>query len=173
MLSQAQRSVNPTTMLPRVNMLTNKVIPNLSAETFPDPSSFPIVHATVLQPVRVPVTLTSTSAARIVTRTGIFAPVVPFQSRGTTFYCNLLATTTPTTALLKSQSTKPPVIFPFPLFPITAQSTVHPTTPNAVTVQDLAPLSTNDGFQKSPSFRVETRAIQRRSTAVARVDGSI
>ena len=97
---------------------------NLSAWTFPAPSNFPTVHATVPQPVTGQVTLPSTTAAPIVTTTGIFAPVVPIQSGGTTFYCNPLATTTPTTTFPIPPSTTAPVNVPFPSFPIRVQSTI-------------------------------------------------
>ena len=125
-----------------VNIPTNHVIPNLSAWTFPAPSILPTVHATVPQPIRGQVTLTSTSAAQIVSIAGVFAPVDPFQSGGTTFYCNTLATTLPTTTLPIPLTTTGPDNVPFPTFPTTVQSTVPPATPPAVTVQDLAQLLT-------------------------------
>ena len=125
--------VNPQskTLLPHVqpsvtlvNIPTSHVIPNLSAWTFPAPSSFPTVHATVPQPVRGQVTLPSTTASPIVTTTEIFAPVVPIQSGGTTFYCNAFATTTPSMTIPIPQSTTAPVNVPFPTFPTTVQSTI-------------------------------------------------
>ena len=78
MFSQVQPpSVAPATTRTQVNIPASHVLPNLSAWTFPAPSSFPTVHATVPQPVRRQVTLPSTTASPIVTTTGIFAPVVP------------------------------------------------------------------------------------------------
>ena len=142
MYTQVQPSVTPTTTMTQVNIPTSHVIPNLSAWTFPAPSNFPTVHATVPQPVRGPVTLTSTSAAPIVTTTGIFTPVVPIQSGGTTFYCNPLATTFPTTALPIQQTTTTVTNLPVPGFPTTNRSTVPPSTLIQVAVQDLAELLT-------------------------------
>ena len=121
MYTQVQPSVTPTTTMTQVNIPTIHVIPNLSAWTFPAPSNFPTVHATVPQPVRGPVTLTSTSAAPIVTTTGIFTPVVPIQSGGTTFYCN---PPFPTKTLPIQQTTTADANFPVPTFPTTVQSTV-------------------------------------------------
>ena len=139
MYTQVQPSVTPTTTMTQVNIPTSHVIPNLSAWTFPAPSNFPIVHATVPQPVRGPVTLTSTSAAPIVTTTGIFTPVVPIQSGGTTFYCN---PPFPTKTLPIQQTTTADVNFPVPTFPTTVQSTVPLSTLTPVAVQDLAQLLT-------------------------------
>ena len=157
--------VNPQsrTLLPhvqpsvtQVNIPTSHVIPNLSAWTFPAPSSFPTVHATVPQPVRGQVTLPSTTASPIVTTTGIFAPVVvPTQSGGTTFYCNPLATTTPSMTIPIPQSTTTPVNVPFPTFPTTVQSTIPPATPTAVTIQDLAQLLTAAKKDHLPEWKLE------------------
>ena len=47
MLSQVQPSVAPATTRTQVNIPSSHVIPNLSAWTFPAPSSFPTVHTTV------------------------------------------------------------------------------------------------------------------------------
>ena len=140
---QVQRSVGPTTRMTQVNIPTSHVIHNLSAWTFPAPRNLPKVHATVPQPVRGSFTLTSTSAALIVTTTGVSAAVVPIQSGGTTFYCNLLATTLPSTTLsIPLTTTTAPGNVPFPTFPTTVQSIVPPATTPAVTVQDLAQLVT-------------------------------
>ena len=46
MFSQVQPSVAPTTTRTQVNIPSSHVIPNLSAWTFPAPSSFPTVHTT-------------------------------------------------------------------------------------------------------------------------------
>ena len=156
--------VNPQsrTLLPhvqpsvtQVNIPTSHVIPNLSAWTFPAPSSFPTVHATVPQPVRGQVTLPSTTASPIVTTTGIFAPVVPIQSGGTTFYCNPLATTTPSMTIPIPQSTTAPVNVPFPTFPTTVQSTIPPATPTAVTIPDLVQLLTAAKKDHLPEWKLE------------------
>ena len=80
MFLQIQPSVTPATTMTQVSIPTSHVIQNLSAWTFPAPSSFPTVHATIPQPVRGHVTLLSTTASPIVTTTGTFAPVVPIQS---------------------------------------------------------------------------------------------
>ena len=112
MFSQIKPSVAPATTMTHVNIPTSHVIPNLSAWTFPAPSRFPTVHATVPQPVRGHVTIPSTTASPIVTTTGIFAPKVPIQSGGTTFYCNPLAATTPTTTFPIPPSTTAPVKVP-------------------------------------------------------------
>ena len=80
MFSQVQPYVAPATTRTQVNIPTIHVLTNLSAWTFPAPSNFPTVHATVPQPVRGQVTLPSKTAEVIVTTTGIFAPVVPIQS---------------------------------------------------------------------------------------------
>ena len=119
MFSQVQPSVAPATTRTQVNIPMNHVIPNLSAWTFPAPSSFPAVHATVPQPVRGQVTLPSTNASPIVTTTGIFAPVIPIQSGRNTFYCNPLAATIPTTTFPIPPSTTAPVNVPFLTFPTT------------------------------------------------------
>ena len=142
MFSQVQPSVAPATTRTQVNIPTSHVIPNLSAWTFSARSSFPTVHATVPQPVTGQVTLPSTTASPIVTTTGIFAPVVPIQSGGTTFYFNPLAATTRITTFPTPPSTTSPVNIPFPTFPTTVQSTIPPATPTAVTIQDLAQLLT-------------------------------
>ena len=63
MLRQVQPSVAPAMTVTQVYIPTNHVIPNLSAWTFPAPSSIPTLHAAVPQPVRGQVTLTSTAAA--------------------------------------------------------------------------------------------------------------
>ena len=139
----------------QVNIPTSHVIPNLSAWTFPAPSSFPTVHATVPQPVRGQVTLPSTTASPIVTTTGIFAPVVPIQSGGTTFYCNPLATTTPSMTIPIPQSTTAPLNVLFPTFPTTVQSTIPPATPTAVTIQDLAQLLTAVKKDHLPEWKLE------------------
>ena len=150
MYTQVQPSVTPTTTIP-----TSHVIPNLSAWTFPAPSGFPTVHATVPQPVRGPVTLPSTTTAPIVTTTGIFTPVVPIQSGGTTFYCNPLATTFPTTALPIQQTTTAATNLPVPTFPTTIQSTVPPSTLTQVAVQDLAQLLTAPEKDHLPEWKLE------------------
>ena len=142
MFSQVQPSVAPATTRNQVNIPTSHVIQKLSAWTFPAPSSFPTVYATVPQAERGQSTLPSTTAAPIVTTTGVFAPVVPIQSGGTTFYCNLLATTTPSMTIPSPPSKTAPVNVPFPTFPTTLQSTAPPATPTAITVQDLAQLLT-------------------------------
>ena len=142
MYTQVQPSVTPTTTMTQVNIPTSHVIPNLSAWTFPAPSDFPTVHATVPQPVRGPVTVTNTSTPSIVTTTRIFTPVVPIQSGGTTFYCNPLATTFPTTALPIQQNTTAAANLPVSTFLTTIQSTVPPSTLTQVAVQDLAQLLT-------------------------------
>ena len=139
----------------QVNISTSHVIPNLSAWSFPAPNSFPLVYAAVPQPVQGEVTSTSTTAAPEVTNTGVFTPVVPIQSGGTTFYCNLLATTIPVTTSSMSPCTTAPVSGPFPTFPTTAQSTVHLTTPTAVTVQDIAQLLTAAKKDHLPEWELE------------------
>ena len=121
--------------IPQVNIQTSHVSPNLSPWTFPALSSLPTVHATVPLP--------NTIVAPIVTKTGIFTPVVPIQTGGTSFYCNPPATTTPIMSFPIQQSTTTPVNVPFPTFPTTVQSTVRPAPPTAVTVQDLAQLLTD------------------------------
>ena len=150
-----QLSVTPTTTMTQVNIPTSHVIPNLSAWTFPAPSNLPTVHATVPQPVRGPVTLPSTTTAPIVTTTGIFTPVVPIQSGGTTFYCNPLATTFPTTALPIQQTTTAATNLPVPTFPTTIQSTVPPSTLTQVAVQDLAQLLTAAKKDHLPEWKLE------------------
>ena len=130
MFSQVQPSVAPATTRTQVNIPTSHVIPNLSAWTFPAPSSFPTVHATVPQPVRGQVTLPSRTAAPIVTTTGILEPVVPIQIGGTTFYSYSHATTLPTTTLPLPQSTTAPVNVHFPTFPTPLQSTRFPCNTN-------------------------------------------
>ena len=155
MSSQIQPSFAPTTTMTQVNIPTSHVIPNLSAWTFPAPSSFPTVHATVPQPVRGPVTLTSTTTTPIVTTTGIFTPVVPIQSGGTTFYCNPLATTFPTTTLPIQQTTAAAANFPVSTFPTTVQSTVPPSTLTPVAVQDLAQLLTAAKKDHLPEWKLE------------------
>ena len=137
MFSQVQPSVTPATTRTQVNIPTRHVLPNLSDWTFPAPSSFPTVHATVQQPVRGQVTLPSTTAAPIVTTTGIFTPVVPIQIGGTTFYCNPLATTTPSMTFPIPPSTTAIVNVAFPTFPNTGQSTITPAMPTGVTIQIL------------------------------------
>ena len=154
MLSQVQPSVAPATTRTQVNIPTSHVKPNLSAWTFPAPSSFPTVHTTVPQPVRGQVKLPSTTATPIVTTTGIFTPVVPIQSGGTTFYCNPLATTTPSMTFPIPPSTTAPVK-PFPTFPHTVQSTIPPVTPTAVTIQDLAQLLTAAKKDHLPEWKLE------------------
>ena len=155
MSSQIQPSFAPATTMTQVNIPTSHVIPNLSAWTFPAPSSFPTVHATVPQPVRGPVTLTSTTTTPIVTTTGIFTPVVPIQSGGTTFYCNPLATTFPTTTLPIQQTTAAAANFPVSTFPTTVQSTVPPSTLTPVAVQDLAQLLTAAKKDHHPEWKLE------------------
>ena len=155
MYTQVQPSVHPTTTMTQVNIQTSHVIPNLSAWTFPAPSNFPTVHATVPQPVKGPATLTSTTAAPIVTTTGIFTPVVPIQSGGTTFYCNPFATTFPTTALPFQQTTTAAASLPVPTFPTTIQSTVPPSTLTQVAVQDLAQLLTSAKKDHLPEWKLE------------------
>ena len=155
MSSQIQPSFAPATTMTQVNIPTSHVIPNLSAWTFPAPSSFPTVHATVPQPVRGPVTLTSTTTTPIVTTTGIFTPVVPIQSGGTTFYCNPLATTFPTTTLPIQQTTAAAANFPVSTFPTTVQSTVPPSTLTPVAVQDLAQLLTAAKKDHLPEWKLE------------------
>ena len=155
MFSQVQPSVAPATTRTQVNIPSSHVIPNLSAWTFPAPSSLPTVHATVSQPVRGQVTLPNTTAAPIVTTTGIFAPVVPIKSGGTTFYCNPFAATTPTTTFPIPPSTTAPVNVPFPTFPTTVQSTIPPATPTAVTIQDLAQLLTAAKKDHLPEWKLE------------------
>ena len=139
----------------QVNIPTNHVIPNLSAWSFPAPNRFPTVYAAVPQPVQGEVTSTSTTAAPRVTTTGVSTPVVPIQSGGTTFYCNPLATTIPVTTSSMSPCTTAPVSGPFPTFPTTAQSTVHLTTPTAVTVQDIAQLLTAAKKDHLPEWKLE------------------
>ena len=134
MFSQVQPSVAPATTRSQVNIPTSHVIPNLSAWTFPAASIFTTVHVTVPQPVSRQVALPSTTAAPIVTTADVFAPVVPIQSGGTTFYCNPLAATFPTTNFPIPRSTTAPVKVPFPTFPTTVQSTVPPATATAVTL---------------------------------------
>ena len=95
------------------------------------------------------------TAAPIVTTTGIFEPVVPIQSGGTTFFCNPLAATTPTTTLPIPQSTTAPVNVPLPTFPTTVQSTIPPATPTAVTIQDLAQLLTAVKKDHLPEWKLE------------------
>ena len=94
-------------------------------------------------------------AAPKVTNTGGFTPVVPIQSGGTTFYCNPLATTIPVTFSSMSPCTTAPVSGPFPTFPTTAESTVHLTTPTAVTVQDFAQLLTAAKKDHLPEWKLE------------------
>ena len=146
MFSQIQPSVATATSMTQVNIPTSYVIPNLSAWTFPAPSSFPTVHATVPQPVRGHVTIPSTIASPIVTTTGIFAPVVPIQSGGTTFYCNLLAATTPTTTFPIPPSTTAPVKVAFRTFPFVNHSPC-----NANCSYCPRPCTTIDCCQKRPS----------------------
>ena len=155
MFSQVQPSVAPATTRTQVTIPSSHVIPNLSAWTFPAPSSFPTVHTTVPQPVRGQVMLPSTTATPIVTTTGIFTPVVPIQSGGTTFYCNPLATTTPPMTFPIPPSTTAPVNVPFPTFPHTVQSTIPPVTPTAVTIQDLAQLLTAAKKDHLPEWKLE------------------
>ena len=155
MYPPVQLSVTPTTTMTQVNIPTSHVIPNLSAWTFPAPSNLPTVHATVPQPVRGPVTLTSTTTTPIVTTTGIFTPVVPIQSGGTTFYCNPLATTFPTTTLPIRQTTAAAANFPVSTFPTTVQSTVPPSTLTPVAVQDLAQLLTAAKKDHLPEWKLE------------------
>ena len=124
LLAHVQPSVAPVTTKTQVNIPTSLVMPNLSAWTFHAPSLLPTVHATVSHPVRGEATSTSITAAPIVTNTGVFTPVVPIQSRGTTFYCKPLATTLPTTTSSILQSTTEPVNIPCPTFPTTVQSTI-------------------------------------------------
>ena len=155
MFSQVQLSVAPATTRTQVNIPSSHVIPNLSAWTFPAPSSFPTVHTTVPQPVRGQAMLPSTTATPIVTTTGIFTPVVPIQSGGTTFYCNPLATTTPSMTFPIPPSTTAPVNVPFPTFPHTVQSTIPPVTPTAVTIQDLAQLLTAAKKDHLPEWKLE------------------
>ena len=149
MLPQVQPFVTPATTRTQVNIPASHIIENLSAWTFPGPSSFPTVHAAVPQPVRGQVLLASTSAAPIVTTTGVFTPVLPIQSRERTFYCNPPATTLPTTTLPIPQSTTAPMDVPFPTFPTTVQSTV----PLQRQLQLLAQVQT---AAKKPSSQVET-----------------
>ena len=155
MYPPVQLSVTPTTTMTQVNIPTSHVIPNLSAWTFSAPSNLPTVHATVPQPVRGPVTLTSTTTTPIVTTTGIFTPVVPIQSGGTTFYCNPLATTFPTTTLPIQQTTAAAANFPVSTFPTTVQSTVPPSTLTPVAVQDLAQLLTAAKKDHLPEWKLE------------------
>ena len=155
MYAQVQPSVTPTTTMTQVNIQPSHVIPNLSAWTFPAPSNLTTVHATVPQPVRGPVTLTSTTAAPLVTTTGIFTPVVPIQSGGTNVYCNPLATTFPTTALPIQQTTTAAANLPVPTFPTTIQSTVPPSTLIQVAVQDLAQLLTVAKKDHLPEWKLE------------------
>ena len=155
MYPPVQLSVTPTTTMTQVNIPTSHVIPNVSAWTFPAPSNLPTVHATVSQPVRGPVTLTSTTTTPIVTTTGIFTPVVPIQSGGTTFYCNPLATTFPTTTLPIQQTTAAAANFPVSTFPTTVQSTVPPSTLTPVAVQDLAQLLTAAKKDHLPVWKLE------------------
>ena len=99
--------------------------------------------------------LPSTTATPIVTTTGIFTPVVPIQSGGTTFYCNPLATTTPSMTFPVPPSTTAPVNVPFPTIPTTVRSTVPPATPTAVTIQDLAQLLTAAKKDHLPEWKLE------------------
>ena len=169
MLPQGQPFVPPATTRTQINIPASHVIPNLSAWTFPGPSSFPTVHAAVPQPVRGQVLLASTSAAPIVTTTGVFTPVVPIQSRGTTFYCNPLATTHPTTTLPIPQCTTDPTDVPFLTFPTTFQSTVPLATPTAVTLQDLVQVQTAAKKDHLPEWKLE----HYNGDPLARVDWSI
>ena len=54
-----------------------------------------------------------------------------------------------------SPSTTTPVSVPFPTFPTTAQSTVHPTTTTSVTVQDIAQLLTAAKKDHLPEWKLE------------------
>ena len=99
------------------------------------------------------VTLTSTTAASIVTTTEILEPVVPIQCRRTILYCNPLATTLPTTTLPIPQSTAAPVNFPFPTFSTTVQSNFPLSKSTAVAVQDLAQLQT--AGKSLPEWKLE------------------
>ena len=150
LLPQVRLSATAGSTKAQVNIPTSHVLPNLSAWTFPAPSSLPTVHATVPQPVRGQVT--NTTAAPIVTTTWVFAPVVPIQSRGTTCYCNPFATTTPSMTIPIPQSTTTPVNVPFPT---TVKSTNPPATPTAVTVQDLAQLLTAAKKYHLPEWKLE------------------
>ena len=105
MYPQVQSSVTPAATMTQVNIPTSHVIPNLSAWTFPAPSSFPAVHAAVPKTAGGHVSLPNPTAVPIVPTTGVFAPVVPIQSGGTTFYCNPLATTSPSMTIPITQST--------------------------------------------------------------------
>ena len=89
------------------------------------------------------------------TTTGIFTPVVPIQSGGTTFYCNPLATTFPTTTLPIQQTTAAAANFPVSTFPTTVQSTVPPSTLTPVAVQDLAQLLTAAKKDHLPEWKLE------------------
>ena len=80
MFSQVQPSVAPATTRTEVNIPTSHVIPNLSAWTFPAPSSNPTVHAAVPKTAGGHVSLTNPTAVPIVPTTGVFAPVNPIQS---------------------------------------------------------------------------------------------
>ena len=77
------------------------------------------------------------------------------QSGGTIFYCNPLATTTPSMTIPIQQSTTAPVNVSFPTFPTTVQSTAPPATPTAVTVQDLAQLLTAYKKDHLPEWKLE------------------
>ena len=89
------------------------------------------------------------------TTTGIFTTVVTVQSGGTSLYCNPRATTTPSMTFPIPPFTTAPVNVPFPTFPNTVQSTVHPATPTAVTVQDLAQLLTAVKKDHLPEWKLE------------------
>ena len=155
MLPQVPLSVTPATTKTHVNISRSNFIPNLSAWTFRAPSSFPTVHASVPQPVRGQVTFRSTTAPPTLTTKGIFTPVVLIQSRGTTFYCNCLTTTLPTTTLPFQQSTTTPVNVPIPTFPITVLIPVSPSPPNTFTVPDLAQRLTAAKKAYLPEWKLE------------------
>ena len=141
MLPQVQPSVAPAMTVTQVYIPTNHVIPNLSAWTFPAPSSIPTLHAAVPQPVRGQVTLTSTAAAPELPQLGFLHQLSQLKAEEQLF-CNPLATTLPTKALQFPQNTTAPANVPIQTFPTTAYSTVPPPRPTTITFQDLAQLLT-------------------------------
>ena len=104
MFPQVQSSVPLVTTLTQVNNPTSHVLPNLSAWTFPAPSSFLTILATVSHPVR-----GCYVNEPIVATRGNFVPVVPIQCGETSPFCNHLAILILNRTLLMSQSTTSPV----------------------------------------------------------------
>ena len=73
------------TGMSRIHVPASHVTPNMSAWTFPAPSSIPGSNLNISPPVGGQLTITATTVP-IVTTTVSFAPLVPIQSRGTTFH---------------------------------------------------------------------------------------